>query len=465
GCIMGSKNLKAIAARGTRGIKVHDPEGFLQVVRELFHLMDSNLARYSFKKNGTVGIADMYEQIGDLAYRNDQYCLTPRPKLDKLRASWAYEHVKRGDLSCSPGCTSGCGSWLTVRGDESPYAQRLRDTITAGPELYATVTFGMACDVPDFVAVTALNSLCNYYGIDGIEMGSLIPFLMELWERGIITERETEKWCGEPISFTWGNMAAIEKTIESVGLQNNDLGRLLQRGIVPAAQEIERLTEQPTLPYACYAKGEVAFQKEIRSFPSWAIGFAVSSRGADHLKGVNMVEKASREDISRAWLDGDPGAGKPFCPDRKGAVTAYAENRNAAINALGICCFRPVFDPLELNLNILARAFQALTGFEMTGARLYQVGERICNLEKAFNSRVGLRRQDDLLCQRWMKDPLPDGPGKGMKAEDYFETLLNEYYEFKGWDKSTALQTQDKLLELGLEEVAEVLVREKALST
>ena len=112
---------------------------------------------------------------------------------------------------------------------------------------------------------------------------------------------------------------------------------------------------------------------------------------------------------------------------------------------------------------MFARAIHAATGLELSAEEVILAGKRAVNLEKAFNSRLGLTREDDMLCHRWLKEPMPNGPGKGWKAEDYLEDLKSEYYEWHCWDKATSLQKKETLEELGMEDVAEVLLREKVL--
>jgi aldehyde:ferredoxin oxidoreductase len=200
----------------------------------------------------------------------------------------------------------------------------------------------------------------------------------------------------------------------------------------------------------------------MRSFPIWAMNAAVASRGCDHLKGLTIIDKGFRQDISMEWL-GKPDAGIGYTPDLKGAASALAENHAASINCLGICIFRPATDPLSMPPKLFTDAYTALTGIPLTPEELRTAGERACNLEKAFNSRIGLRRKDDRLCERWMNEPVTFEYGKDMKAADYFDDLLDEYYERHGWDKHTSLQSRTKLEELGLADVADVLQKEKAL--
>lgn len=462
GCVFGSKNLKAIAVRGSKGIPVYNPKGFLEASQEIYNRLKADPTHWGFRKMGTLGVVGFYDRIGGNAYRNNQFSRVPPEKLKTMLGRWFVDNMKSYDFSCSTGCTIGCCQICEVKGHESPLASRYRGLTGEGPEYFTVATFGMGCDIPDYAAITHLHHTCNDYGLDLGEIGGAVPFLMELWERGIINEEDSRRWCGEPLRFEWGNIEAVEKTIESVALQNNRLGEILKDGLVKAAQAIMEEKDVPVQQYVIHGKGGSTFHEEIRSFPSWAINFAVSSRGCDHLKGLNMLDKGFRKDISQAWF-GSPKAGEGYTPDLKGKAAARSENYTTAINNTGVCVFRTALNPMNVDLGLLARAYTALTGIELSGEQLYASGERAYNLEKAFNSRLGLRRKDDILCERWMKEPIKEGPGKGMKAEDWFDGLLDEYYEYHGWDKGTSLQRRAKLEALDMGEVLEVLEKEGAV--
>ncbi|MBI4594971.1 MAG: hypothetical protein HY730_01165 [Candidatus Tectomicrobia bacterium] len=463
GCVAGSKNLKAIAVRGTKGIPVYNPTEFLEVTREVFERLESDPTNGGFRKHGTLGIAGFYDRIGGNAYRNNQSSKVPDEKMVKLHAHWFSEHLKTADLSCSPGCTLGCGHKYFIQGHESELAKNYAGEKGEGPEYFSVATFGMGCDIPDLAAVTHFQSQCNFYGFDIGEIGGIVPFLMELWERGVIDEKDSQRWCGEALSLNWGNAEAVEKIMDFVGYQKNHLGVMLRDGMAKAAQKIMEEKDKPVDKYLITGKGGGTLHEEIRNFPTWALNFAVASRGCDHLKGLNMLDKGFRKDISMAWF-GRPEAGKGYCPDLKGMGAAHAENYVAVLNALGVCVFRTAPNPLIIPLEVMSRAYAAMTGVALSAEEMYAAGERICNLEKAFNSRLGLRRQDDHLSYRLMEEPATWGPGKGMKAGDYLEALLDEYYDYHGWDKKTSLQTKQKLTALELDDVAAVLSREGALA-
>ncbi|RJP73744.1 MAG: hypothetical protein C4532_04045 [Candidatus Abyssobacteria bacterium SURF_17] len=463
GCIAGSKNLKAIVAHGTKGVSVHDPAAAFAAAERIFEAIDSDPLVSVFKKNGTLNMVDFYDAIGGNAYRNNQFSKVPDEKIAVMSPNWYTANMKLRDLACSPGCTFGCDSSCQIKGGETTLARRLSGPIGGSPEYFTIATFGMGCDIPDFPAITHLHRTCNDYGMDLGEIGGIIPFLMELWERGILKEEHTRAWFGEPLSLEWGNFDAVERIVRAVAFQENELGKICSQNIERVAEALEKITDLPTTQYLVCGKGGNSFHEEIRSFPIWAVNFAVASRGCDHLKGLNIIDKGFRQDISTEWL-GKPDAGVGYTPDLKGAASALAENYVAMINCLGICIFRPATDPLCMPPRLLAGAYTALTGIPVTVEQLLRAGERACNLEKAFNSRLGLRRKDDRLSARWMNEPVTFEYGQGMKAGDYLAGLLDEYYERHGWDKHTALPTRKTLESLDLKDVADVLEKEKAIA-
>ena len=149
----------------------------------------------------------------------------------------------------------------------------------------------------------------------------------------------------------------------------------------------------------------------------------------------------------------------------KGACTALVENQVALLNSYGVCLFHWMLDPAGfMPQEYYGKAFASVTGIDRTPDELMQDGERICNLEKAINSRIGLRREHDTVCERWMWEPNPEGMYAGKIAADMFVPVLDEYYEWRGWDRDSGLQTRAKLHELGLDDVAQVLAADGALA-
>lgn len=465
GCVFGSKNLKAIAARGTRGIDIHDPQRFLRAIEAFAAALNKpQRVRDAWKSAGTLGVFGYYNRSGLSPFKNNQWSTIPQEKYDKMSSRWYMDHLAVRRLSCSPGCITGCAGMYRIKGDESPAAGKYAGETGYRMELSAQIGWGSMCDIADMPALAHLWKTTCAYGIDVIEASLCCSFLMELWQRGIINQSDTAEWLGEPITLEWGNYQAVLKVIEAIASQRSTLGQIFKDGIYKAAQRIEDLKRVPVTPYVIYGKGGLPFLTEPRSNPSWGIAVAVASRGADHLKGaVATLERFNRPDLS-THLYGRPEAAQFSTPTLKGRDCARAEVRCAVINSLGLCSFPTAVDTVLYPPELFAEALSASTGLEVTSQELLSTGQRTVNLEKAFNSRLGLRREDDRLCERWMDEPQADGPGKGARLRDSLELMKDEYYEAHGWDKKTSLPTRGKLEELGMGDVAEVLAEKSALA-
>ena len=320
--------------------------------------------------------------------------------------------------------------------------------------------FGLSWDIRALPAVTHLGELCNEYSLDSLGMGMSISLLMELWQRGIITEPDILEWTGEPLSLEWGNLEAAEKLIVIAALQKNKMGEILKGGVYRTAKAIDEIKGVPVLLYANYGKGGATHVETMRARPGFVLAGAVSAIGCHHLKGLGIDEKTSRLYFGR------PDAGDPFSSTLKGAAHALSEVFSSITNSLGLCRWSgaPHMNIADFPLELYTSAIYALTGMEITPEEIRVSGERTLNVEKAFNSRLGLRREDDTLCHRWMNEPITAGVGKGMKAADYLEQVKDEYYEYHGWDKDTSLQKREKLEELGMEDVIKVLESEVGLA-
>ncbi|MFC1980956.1 aldehyde ferredoxin oxidoreductase family protein [Chloroflexota bacterium] len=465
GCVMASKNLKAISVRGTKGIRVHDPLRFQEAKDELIAAMNASPENLDTRRAyGTLTAVIGYQIRAGNAYRNCQYSVMPDDKAKMLSHKWYLEHLAAGSLTCSPGCIMGCSGWFKIKGNEPSLAAKTYKGVTGiKAEYLAVASLGIMPDLPDMAAVLALVGLCSKYGMDAVEVGACCALLMELWQRGFLTEDDTISWTGEPLSLEWGNLKAIEKIVHSIALQDDQLGRLLRGGVYKAACNIQDMKEDvPALRFAIYGKGGSPFGEDVRGMPSRSTNMAVASRGADHLKGFGTLDLYCRPDISNLYF-GTPDAAKAMDITLKGATSAMAETRTAIISSLGLCVIPVGIDPIQFPLVMFSKALSALTGDEIAPEEMFQIGERVVNLEKAFNSRVGYRRKDDRLCDRWLKDPKPSGPDQGWKAEDFIEQTKDDYYERRGWDKVTSLQTRQKLRELNMTDVAKVLRKEGAL--
>ncbi|MBI2863503.1 MAG: hypothetical protein HYX94_02955 [Chloroflexi bacterium] len=464
GCVFGSKNLKAVAARGTKGIPIYDPPGFLKSIERIRDVLNKDEAwRDMWKVTGTMGVFGYYSRFGLLPFRNNQFSSMPQEKAALLRFRWFAENLAVGPLACGPGCISGCSGTYKIKGDESPLASKFAGETGQRIELLVQIGWGGMCDIADMPALAHLFKMSNDFGVDIMEASFGCSFLMELWQRKIIGETDISRWLGEPVSFEWGSYEAAAKVIESIAMQHNALGRIFKDGLYEAATRIGEIKGVNVMQYALYGKGGMPGVTDARTNPSWAIAMAVSSRGADHLKGAfATLERFNRPDISLKHY-GRPEAAEFGTPTLKGMDCARSENRCSFVNCLGVCQFLPTTDTILYPASLLAEALSASCGGVLAGEDIEVAGERTVNLEKAFNSRLGLRREDDRLSERWLNEPQVDRPANQLLGS-YFERVKDEYYEAHGWDKATSLPTRGKLEELGLHSVAEVLTRDGAIA-
>ncbi len=448
GCVMGSKNLKAIAVHGSRGITLAKPEEARRLAENLKKSLDINLSRgiASFAKYGTTFLLSFYNTLGCNSVRNFQDVIFEH--LDDISPDKFVEQYVVKNMSCSQSCPVHCAHWWRIPDG------RYKGEVGAKLEYIVMNAMGPHLGVRDLGAILHFQNLVNRYGMDATEAGTSIGLLMELWQRGIINEADTDG-----IRYQWGDLETIEETLTQIA-HRRGVGELLADGTVAAAGKIGRDAEN----YVCHAKGMTEVE-DVRGFPQWALAYSISSRGADHLKAHGQLDKQARQDVSQR-IFGVPDVGNPTSPNYKGKSAKHNEDFEAVINSLGICMMNALslslkFDPKQaLDTADYAQIFSTVTGVELSKEEFLRCAERIVCLEKAYNARLGLSRKDDTLHGRWMYEPCPSGIGKGMKCSDYLDECLDEYYTERGFELKTGLPTRDKLVELELKSIAEELTQQ-----
>ena len=462
GAVLGSKNLKAIAVQGNGGLPVARPKEMLDWSNDFKGKLDSNEAVYGFKRRGTLGAVEMYQHIGGHSWRNNQGNTF---RGEEIRSdNWVKKYQKYSEV-CSSDCFIACDSKYKIEGTETEAAAKYKGETFRRPEYLTTGSAAGMLDVRDWAEVAHWGKVTNDYAIDNQDLSCSISFLMELKQRELLSDRDVAELFGHAQPLRWGNMEDIETCMESIVFQSNPFGVMFGDGVYFGALKLSAMLGQNFMKYAIYGKGGASFTEEMRAFPTWMNNMAVASRGADHLKGIGLIEKFQRKDLSKKYFNGRTEAADLSTPLLKGACTALVENQVALLNSYGVCLFHWMLDPAGYApQEYYGQAFAAVTGIERSPEELMQDGERICNLEKAINSRIGLRREHDTVCERWMWEPNNEGMYAGRVAADMFIPVLDEYYEWRGWERDSGLQTRAKLTELGLEDVAEVLAADGALA-
>lgn len=426
GAVMGSKLLKAVAVRGSGRVPIANIEEFRKITQQVIKTVKEDKNIQTFSKGGTPMLFAPLWQLADTPGFN----FTAR-ELNPERLSWpgGYEEILSGTRSCYL-CPVGCRRISTVK--EGAYAF---EPNVEGPEYETLSMLGANCGVADAKAVAKANDLCNLYGLDTISAGGTIAFAMECFEHGLITKEDTGG-----LELTFGNAEALLAMIEEIAFRQG-FGDILAEGSRRAAKIIGGEAED----YAIHVKGVEIAAHDPRVFQGGGPHYACAITGGRHTEGITID-----------WeLLGRPrdaiGLPKPNkSPEGKGVAAKITEDWTAFIASAGWCIFADVFAAYQHEENFV-KAFNAVTGLNLTIQDALLAGERIINIRKAFNVKHGATRADDKLPKRLLEEK-----GRAGTVVDLSKTL-EEYYDARGWDKKTSKPTKEKLTQLGLQDVAKDL--------
>ncbi len=425
GAVMGSKNLKAIAVRGTKGLKVADKTAFWAAMMDAYRKVDTPDTEH-FHQIGTPGVLALVKELGVLPTRNFKYG-TNRDweKLSGDRLATTISTRKKMGLAC-PGCPVGCGRVTKVTNPK--YASH-----GVGPEYETIGLYGSSCESNDLDVVSKAGFICNEMGMDTISAGSSIACAMELYEEGHLPLKDI----GMPLNF--GNTEAIIQLTEDMAYRRG-FGKILAEGAYRLA--------------ARYGHPEFFMGVKKLEFPSYdprglqgmGLGYATNSRGACHIRGEIHDLTLYGVDYWRVTKDRSLGPVDPLRWDDKPELTMDIQDWFCVLDSCGMCNFMFFLAMDEDNCRALV---EAATGMDMGGHQgLRRLGERIFNLERLFNLKAGLTVKDDTLPKRMLEEPMPEGPAKGMVV--HLDEMLPEYYRIRGWS-SEGIPTAMKLQELGLD--------------
>lgn len=437
GAVMGSKNLKAIAARGKGFRNYADEKSLMGLVQSANKEVWEGSYGDLLYKYGTDGDLDDLHASGRLPTKAFQKG-TFEDGYEKLTGETMAETILTGRHGCYA-CSIRC-----IREVETKEPLPV-DPAYGGPEYETAAAFGSLCLNTDLVTVAKANELCNKHGIDTISTGVVIAFAMECYEKGLLTKKDSGG-----IELNWGNPNVILTLVESIAFRRG-IGSLLAEGVKRAAKEIGRGAED----FALHIKGQELPMHEPRGKKGLGLSYAVSNRGACHLQ-------AEHDDTFEdpKWLRPEFGLDKTV--DRLDVGREKAKNVKILLclwglyDSLSVCKFT-CFPEGGISLERLAEIVNAATGWRATPNDLLKVGERALNLSRAFNVREGFSRKDDTLPKRLM-EPLADGPYKGQAiTEADLNGMIDNLYEFLGWNNETGAPTRDRLDTLGIGYVADGL--------
>lgn len=446
GAVMGSKNLKAIVARGTGSIRIADPDRFMRAAVNCRKMFKGLATTENFHRYGTLGIMTGKQAVCGIAYKNFQDTRLP----DELAAAIDPRHlIDKYQVSKQsyPGCAfGGCSRIMHVT--QGPYAGLTTESNQW--EVVSTIQGRLAIEDPAFMLKA--NTLCNEYGLDVDAAGASIGWAMECYQRGIIDERDTGG-----LKLEWGDAALALDLIKKMAFREG-FGNLLAEGCARAAAVIQRGSDY----YALNIKG-LDLYEPLRGAMGWSLGATTSTRGGGHTTGGPVIETMGNLDVQKAReVYGIDNPHKAQDYEGKAKMVTFGEGLQRTNNCLGICHWNTsYFDPNLPNIPELAELYSAATGWETSVEDLKRMTTRQVNLEKAFNLRfTDFARKDDLPTPRDMNEPIKTGNLAGWRLDEKkFNQMLNEYYDLHGWDRKTSFPKRQTLVDLDLKSVADDLER------
>lgn len=412
GAVMGSKNLKAISVRGTKAITVADKDAcqrtYISIIETNKKSPGTNLqTANSYANQGTARIVNFTNPKGILPVRNFQGGVFEEAA--KINGEALRDTILTRKVSCFA-CPIACGRMTKVKtqGFEGE---------GEGPEYETLALLGSNCGVGNLPAIARASYMCNELGIDTIEIGTAVSCAMELFERGILTEKET----GFELNF--GNAEALVKLVEMAGSRQG-FGNVIADGGYRLAERYGH----PELFMGVKKQGFAGY--EPRALKGMGLGYVTSNRGACHFRGSTvLVELAD-----------------PYSTAGKAAILKFLQDQMAVVDSAGICMFNTRGVPPDKVWTVVLPILETVAGgYDLQSATL--AGERIWNLERLFNLKAGITKKDDTLPPRMLEEPIPSGPAKGQVHE--LHVMLPEYYQLRGWDEN-GVPTEEKLKELGL---------------
>jgi aldehyde:ferredoxin oxidoreductase len=423
GAVMGSKNLKAIAVRGTHDIVPAEPDQFMDMVQEFHERMKGPAT----KKYRTLGTPE------NILVHNALYCMPTRnyknahfDGAEKVSGEVLNEKFVAKIIGCNS-CAMRCEHEVVI--PEGPY----KGTMTR-MEYETLWAMGPYCGISRLDTIIKAMELANYYGMDAISTGVIAAFAMDCYENGILTKKDLDG-----IEANFGNSEALIQLIEKIG-KREGIGDVLAEGVRIAAKKIGKGAEK----LAQHIKGLEVTGYDLRCLKTAALGFAVSFRGADHNRhGAYAFDVKGKVDRLKA----EKGRGK---------MVRDMEDMYAVIDSLIICKFSR--GTYYKGLEEMAKLYNVVTGIEMSDKELKRCGERINTVARLINIREGLGRKDDTLPWKVMNVPIPDeGPVQGaVVTQKELNLLLDDYYVSRGWTLE-GVPTAAKLKELGMEGLTSVI--------
>jgi aldehyde:ferredoxin oxidoreductase len=436
GTVMGSKKLKAVAVKGTSKIEYADAQALRSLVIKWTKSIRENPDSQLDMKYGT---GEFY------AWMNKDKGVHPSRNWQQGYFQKSFDNLKEGELTqldpyywapkftvrnkpC-PNCTKPCGR--IVRINEGKYAGTELD----GPEYETLYSLGANLEIDNFEALCHIQMMCDLYGLDAISAGVTVSWAMEAFEKGMLAQEDLDG-----VKLKFGDVDATLEVLRKMAYREGKVGALLSDGVKAASEKLGKGSGS----FAIHSKGLELPAYDVRGIKGMGLAMAVAVRGGDHLTAVVY----GTELVGKWWKFS--GIDR-FSAEDKGYEIKAHEDLMTLYDIVGVCKFTRHMFFAEAYPEMI----KAVTGMELSVADLFTIGERVYNLQRAFNAREELDRKADTLPTRVFEDPIPKGVSKGSRIRrSEFERMLDDYYQARGWSWN-GVPTKVKLVSLDLYEVAE----------
>lgn len=434
GAVLGSKNIKAIAVRGTKSVPVFDPEGLLTKGKETYAACREKPGFTAWTPQGTAGITDWCNNVGALPTRNFQtsHC----DYADKINGQAILDELKITDKGCFA-CPIPCGKYGFAK-------TKLGDVYVEGPEYETLSLLGSNCEIKDIKEIAYLNYICDELGLDTCSGGAVVSFALECYEKGLISREDM----GMDVKF--GDFESVAHILEIISSRTG-IGNALAEGVKGAAEIIGHDSSK----FAIHVKGLEWTGYESRNAPGMMLGYMTADIGAHHgrcwVLGNDVAGSADAGNITEL-ITSEQTASTLSKANHEHVVPIVLKSQHTrpAFDILGTC--RLQYMEIGLEIDYYEELYYAITGKKLKWDELLKLSEKIWTLNRMYNFREmsDFGRKYDYPPARFYEEPIPDGPNEGhFISLDVIDEMLDKYYAARGWDNN-GYPTRETIASFGL---------------
>jgi len=436
GSVLGSKNIKAVAVKGTGSIPVNDPKALLEEGKRAYRDVRAKPGFTGWTPEGTAGITDWVTRVGALPTKNFQTSYWDRHA--KINGAAILRELKITDKGCYC-CPTPCGKYGKAK-------TGLGEVYVEGPEFETISLLGSNCLIDEISEIAYANYVCDELGLDTISAGVVCSWAIECYEKGLL-DREA---IGKDVQF--GDLASVVHLLECIA-RREGVGDLLAGGVKSAAQKLGQGSEA----FAIHVKGLEWSGYECRNAPGMMLAYMTSDIGAHHARAWVLGHDLAGSSGSVHDLISSEGEAEPLPKSEvvgRAANVIASQHLRPLFDLLGIC--RLQFMELGFEVEHYERLYEVVTGRRMSWEEMLSVSEKVWQLTRSISAREipGFGRSWDYPPERLMSEPVPDGPNQGhCITRKEVDILLDEYYAMRGWD-ANGIPKAETLRQFGLEEIA-----------